>query len=47
MAPKLLSGLFHGLFLLNLHKKEIGEDIFPEIMALLTDMIACGLVNKK
>jgi AcrR family transcriptional regulator len=47
VAPKLLSGLFHGLFLLNLHKKEIGEDIFPEIMALLTDMIACGLVNKK
>lgn len=46
VKPEILSGLFHALFLLQLHKKEIGTGIFPEIMELIIDLLTEGLVMK-
>ena len=44
VRPEVLTGLFHALFLLQLHRSEIGEDVFPEVMGLMTNVIAEGLV---
>jgi AcrR family transcriptional regulator len=43
--PKVLAGLFHGLFLLYLHREDIGTDVFDDVMGLLLDVTADGLVN--
>lgn len=47
VKPEVLSGLFHALFLLHLHKKEIGEEIFPQIMELMMDLLSEGLVIRE
>jgi len=44
--PEVISGLFRGVFILSLHKKEIGEDIFPEVMELLIESIARSIVKE-
>lgn len=33
--PKLVTGVFRALFFLYLHKKDIGEDVFPSVVDLL------------
>lgn len=38
-----LTGLFRALFLLTLHKKEIGYEIYPKVNTLLIEVIARGL----
>lgn len=43
--PQALAGLFHGLFLLYLHKKEIGTDIFDQVIDLLLDLISDSLID--
>jgi AcrR family transcriptional regulator len=45
VEPRVLAGLFHGLFLLYLHKKDIGVDIFDDVMGLFLDVTADGLVT--
>lgn len=45
VEPDVLAGLFHGLFLLYLHKEDIGVDIFEEVIGLLLGLIADGLIN--
>ncbi len=44
--PKIITGLFRGIFLITLHKKEIGFDIFDDVFALLIDLISDGLTKK-
>lgn len=43
--PEIIGGLLRGIFTLSLHKKEIGEDIFPEVIELLIHLIAQGFVK--
>jgi AcrR family transcriptional regulator len=45
VRPEILSGLLHALFLLQLHRNEIGTDIFPDMFELLIDMISDTLIN--
>lgn len=44
--PKIISGILRGITLLNLHKEEIGRDIYPEIIDVLADAVAGGIVKK-
>ncbi len=41
--PEAVVGLFRAIFLLTLHKREIGEDIFDEVMELTAQVVASGL----
>jgi AcrR family transcriptional regulator len=41
--PVVLSGLFRALFMLSFHRREIGEEIFPEVRRLLLESVARGL----
>jgi hypothetical protein len=45
VRPEILSGLLHALFLLQLHRNEIGKDVFPDMFELLIDMISDTLIN--
>jgi AcrR family transcriptional regulator len=45
-VPELISGILRSITLLNLHKKEIGRDIYPEIIEILAESVADGLVQK-
>jgi len=40
-----LAGLFRALFTMSLHKKEIGEGVYPQTLALFVDFIVDGLVK--
>lgn len=42
-TPEAVVGLFRSIFLLTLHKREIGEDIFDEVMELTARVVASGL----
>ena len=42
-----LAGLFRALFTMSLHKKEIGEGVYPKALKLLVDFIVEGLVSKE
>lgn len=39
-----LAGLFRSLFTMSLHKKEIGESVYPQTLELLLDLVVEGLV---
>lgn len=41
--PQAVVGLFRAVFLLTLHKREIGENIFDEVMELTARVVASGL----
>ncbi len=41
-----VSGLLRGLFLLTLHRKEIGENYFEKAVDLLIDLMAEGLIKE-
>ncbi|MHB1393263.1 MAG: TetR/AcrR family transcriptional regulator [Clostridia bacterium] len=45
--PEVIGGLLRAVFTLSLHKKEIGEDIFQEVLELLIELIAQGIVKKE
>jgi AcrR family transcriptional regulator len=38
--PEVVSGFFRALVYVRIHKKEIGEKIYPEVMKLFIDMMA-------
>lgn len=41
--PKLISGVLRSVFLLLLHKQEIGDEIFDDVVAYLVDAIVLKL----
>jgi AcrR family transcriptional regulator len=46
VKPEILSGLLHSLFLIQLHREEIGKDVFPEMFEFLVNLISDSLVNE-
>lgn len=46
-VPEIISGILRGITLLNLHREEIGRDIYPEIIEILAESVASGIVKKK
>ncbi len=46
VKPNILAGLFHALFLLYLHREDIGVDIFGDVIDLMLDLTSDGLVNR-
>jgi len=44
--PKIISGVFRGIFFLFLHKQDIGEEIFPSVVELLLDSAIEKLIEK-
>jgi AcrR family transcriptional regulator len=45
IRPDILSGLLYALFLLQLHRDEIGKKVFPEMFEFLIDIISDTLIN--
>lgn len=45
--PEIMSGMLRSLFVMTLHQKEIGEDVYPKTMKRLIDLIVDGLVKKE
>jgi AcrR family transcriptional regulator len=45
IKPEILSGLLYALFLLQLHRDEIGKEVFPEMFEFLIDIISDTLIN--
>jgi hypothetical protein len=43
--PEIIAGLLRGIVILSSHKDEIGRDIYPEVVDLLADIVANGLVK--
>ena len=41
--PEIIASLFRAIFLLSLHKKEIGEALYPRTVDLLIDLVVEGL----
>ncbi|NIR48481.1 TetR/AcrR family transcriptional regulator [candidate division KSB1 bacterium] len=41
--PEIIGGLLRSFFLLTLHKDEIGESLYPDVMRLYIDVIVRGL----
>jgi len=46
VKPDVVTGVLHALFILHLHKKQIGEGVFPQVIELLADVICDGLVSQ-
>lgn len=46
-SPETISGILRGITLLNLHKQEIGKNIYPEIINILADAVSDRIVKKK
>lgn len=45
--PEIISGILRGITLLNLHREEIGKEIYPKIIDVLADLVADGIVNSR
>ncbi len=45
--PEVIGALLRALFIFTLHKKEIGGDIYPEVLGLLIDLIARGIIKEE
>lgn len=45
--PEVIGGLLRALFVMTLHKKEIGEEIYREVLELLIQLIARGIVKEE
>jgi len=45
--PLLASGIIRSFFLLCLHKKDVGEEVFSEVMRFYIDAIANNLAKGK
>jgi len=44
--PQLISGVFRAIFFLFLHKEDIGEETFPDVVDLLLDASISRLIEK-
>ena len=44
--PEIIAGLLRAVVMLYFHQDEIGREIYPEVINLLADIIADGLVKK-
>lgn len=44
--PEVIAGLLRGIIFSFLHKDEIGQEIYPEVVDLMANVIADGLVKK-
>lgn len=45
--PEVIAGLFRSVFLLTLHKKEIGEKVYAEVIATFIDLIVDRIIQKE
>ncbi len=45
--PEVISGLLRAIIMLYFHQDEIGRDIYPEVIDLLADIVADGLIKEK
>jgi len=45
-SPEVIAGVIRSLFLLPLHYREIGEDLFPEVLEKYIDLLSCGLISE-
>lgn len=45
--PEVVVGLFRAVFMLTLHRAEIGEDLFDQVFGLLAEVLARGLTTEK
>ncbi len=45
--PEIIAGIFRSLFILSLHKKEIGQNVYQKIIERFIDLIVEGLVKKE
>jgi len=43
--PEVIVGLLMGITILSFHQDEIDRDIYPEVVELLADIVANGLVK--
>jgi len=43
--PEVIAGLLRGITILSFYQDEIGRDIYPEVVELLADIVADGLVK--
>ncbi len=43
--PEVIAGLLRGITILSFHQEEIGREIYPEVVDLLADIVADGLVK--
>jgi AcrR family transcriptional regulator len=43
--PEVIAGLLRGITILSFHQDEIGREIYPEVIDLLADIVANGLVK--
>ena len=46
MDPKVIGGMLRSIFTIAIHKREIGEDIFINVVNLLIDTVSEGLFKK-
>lgn len=44
--PSVIAAVIRSLFLLTLHKEEIGADIYPETIELIIELISQGLIQE-
>jgi len=45
--PEVISALLQSITILYFHQDEIGRGIYPEVIDLLADLVADGLVKEK
>jgi len=45
--PEVIAGLLRAIIMLYFHQDEIGREIYPEVIDLLANIIADGLVKEK
>jgi|SRR5690554_573392 len=44
--PEVIVGLFRALVLISFHKDEIGEEIYPQVIEVLSAVVAKGLTDQ-
>ena len=47
VEPEVLAAFFRAIFLITLHKKEVGAELYPKVMDLLVEVIASGLIEQQ
>ena len=45
--PEVIAGLLRAIIMMYFHQDEIGREIYPEVIDLLADIVADGLVKEK
>jgi len=46
-SPEVLAGVLRSLFILTLHQKEIGENVYRETIEIYVDLIVDGLIKEE